>query len=132
MSGHTPDGCWVSNGAQHCIEPVRRKLDIGGAVLTPPAEVREFLYPGYGERVNVAWWHIWGNDLVDRSFAVKNLMPMLKEIKIWLFDRKGAHKDQLLVRIHSSMPIDQVMVTSPARLFIQTLPEVLQAKPMVD
>src|SRR5688572_29945790 len=29
MSGHTPDGCWVSNGARHIIEPTSTALALG-------------------------------------------------------------------------------------------------------
>lgn len=130
MSGHTPDGCWVANGAKHCIKPELRGFVLDDGVLTPPAEVRQFLYPAADVRINVAWWHIWGENLVDRSFANKSLMPMIKEIKMWLLNG-GEHKDQLLVRIHSDMPIDEAVKTPPALLFIKALPEMLKARPAI-
>jgi hypothetical protein len=130
MSGHTPDGCWVANGATHCITPEVRPLDIGGSRLTAPAEVREFAFPPNGVRIQTAWWHIWGGDLVDRSFATKSIVPMLKEIWLWVVKRGGTHKDQLLVRIHSSLPIDEAAQAAPVVKFIKTIPEVLVARPV--
>ncbi len=128
MSGHTPDGCWVANGASHCITPEVRSLNIGAGLVTAPAEVREFAFPPAGVRIQTAWWHIWGGDLVDRSFAKKNIMPMLKEIWLWVGHSGGANKDQLLVRIHSTNPIEDVALTPPVRKFLNSIPEVLSAK----
>lgn len=129
MSGHTPDGCWVSNGAKHIAPPRRERLQLLTGRMTGEAEIRTFEFPSYAARVEVAWWHIWGGKLIDRSYANKTLMPMLKEIWVWLAQRKGGYSDQLLVRIHSSLSIEQALKTPPAVRFVETIPEVLTATP---
>lgn len=128
MSGHTPDGCWVANGAKQCIAPIQRRLDAGDGLLTAPAEVRQFAFPPDQRAINTAWWHIWGGEIIDRSFAQKSIMPMLKEIWLWGVKRRGAHKDQILVRIHSELPIDEAIQAPPVRQFIKSIPEVISAK----
>ena len=64
----------------------------------------------------------------DRSFAKKNMMPMLKEIWLWIVKRGGARRDQLLVRVHADFSIDEAAQTPPVRFFIETIPDVLTAK----
>lgn len=128
MSGHTPDGCWVSNGARHGKEATQRQLHLLDGTLTAPAEVREFLFPPNDAKVNVAWWHIWGDEIIDRSFARKSVVPMLKEVWVWLVGRQGGYRDQILVRVHSTLPIEEAMKFEPVAEFIKDIPEVLSAK----
>jgi hypothetical protein len=128
MSGHTPDGCWVANGAKHAIPQETSALTVGNR-QSAPAEVREFTFPN-GQHVRTAWWHIWGTNLVDRSFAKKSIMPAVKEIWAWMVKRRGARQDQLLVRIHSLTPLDEMVLTPPMIVFLNQFPEVFTATPL--
>jgi hypothetical protein len=125
MSGHTPDGCWVANGAKHARTPHRATMQVDSEHTTREAEIRAFEFPSNSTLVEVAWWHIWGRKLIDRSYADKTLIPMLNEIWVWLAERKGGFSDQLLVRIHSQLPIEEAIQTLPAVRFLETIPEVL-------
>ena len=131
LSAHTPDVCWVSNGAKNCSGFGVRYLDLGNGLRTSPAEVRQFCFPPDNLRIQAAWWHIWGSDLVDRSFADKTIFSMLREIWFWAAKRSGIHKDQLLVRIHSSMPLDEAVMTEPVIQFLVSIPLVMSANPVV-
>jgi hypothetical protein len=128
IAGHTPDGCWVSNGAV-LGAPKRENRFAIGSVDTADAEVREFVFPHH-QQVQVAWWHLWGENLVDRSFDQKTLMPTLRELWIWLGRRHGARHDQLLVRIHTTGDLAAAMKTAPVTEFLKQFPVVFSAKPL--
>lgn len=122
MSGHTPDGCWVANGARNQASVANCQYVIA-TKTAKPAEVRQFLFPP-NDIVNVAWWHLWGGEPVDQNYAKKSALPMLSEIWRWLGQYRGKKKDQLLVRIHSRMSLDEAMRTEPVRTFLEELPDV--------
>jgi len=127
MAGHTPDGCWVANGARQCAAPVERTFAVGPA-LTDTAEVRTFEFPG-GEVVNVAWWHFWGAELVDTRFSAKTVSTMFREVWLWLGHHRGERRDQMFVRIHSREPIGTAMASPVVTAFVQALPFVLRHDP---
>lgn len=128
IAGHTPDGCWIANGAQIGAPKATRGLAVGGRA-TAPAEVREFRFPG-GQRVEVAWWHLWGDNLIDRRFDQKSLSPTLRELWVWLGKRHGAQRDQLLVRIHTTEDLATVMKSPPVRSFLDQFPIIFSATPL--
>jgi hypothetical protein len=128
IAGHTPDGCWVANGAA-LRSPKQENRFVIGSQETASAEVRDFIFPHH-QQVQVAWWHIWGENLVDRSFDHKTLMPTLRELWIWLGRRHGARHDQLLVRIHTTGDLAAAMKTAPVTEFLKQFPVVFSAKPL--
>lgn len=128
IAGHAPDGCWVANGARpgevyKCV-----RLLVNGR-STSPAEVREFIF-SENRRVHVAWWHIWGNNLVDRGFDRKSLVPTLRELWVWLGKRRGVQQDQLFIRIHTQGDLSSTMQSEPVVAFFQNFPEVFSATPL--
>lgn len=126
IAGHTPDGCWVSNGATPIGRSTAEALTVGSRP-TVAAEVRQFAFQN-GERVNVAWWHLWGDNLVDRGFDQKTLFPTLRELWVWLGQRHGARRDQLLVRIHTAGDLGQAIAAEPVVSFLGNFPEVFTAQ----
>ena len=126
MAGHTPDGCWVTHGAKPSGPPQVRALSVNGKA-TAPAECRAFTFPG-GPGVQVAWWQIWGGELVPRAYAEKSIMPMIREVWAWVGRRSGRKADQWFVRIHSSGRIEEAVQTAPAAAFLAALPQVFTAK----
>lgn len=129
MAGHTPDGCWIANGARFAARPdSARALQITGR-KTAPAEVRTFVFSG-GQRVDAVWWHIWGDNVIDPGFAVKSLMPTLRETWIWLVKRRGQPRDQLLVRIHTAGELTTVLDSAPVTRFLELFPKVFRAEPL--
>jgi len=128
IAGHTPDGCWVANGALLRAPKQENGFAIGDE-QTALAEVRDFVFP-HQQRVQVAWWHLWGENRVDRSFDQKTLMPTLRELWIWLGRRHGARHDQLLVRIHTPGDLAAAMKTEPVAMFLKQFPAVFSAKPL--
>lgn len=125
MAGHTPDGCWTAGGAKYCA-PIERKGFTLGNQPTLAGEARAFAFPN-GSRVNVVWWHLWGGKLVDRNYSDRNIMPMLRETWEWLVRNKGRKRDQLMVRIHGTDSLDQLVLTPPAAAFLTALPVLANA-----
>lgn len=128
IAGHAPEDCWPANGAQIIGPRVANGFLVGNR-LTAPAESREFLFSG-GQHVRVAWWHIWGNNIVDRGFDRKSITPTLRELGIWLFQRRGVRHDQFLVRIHTTGDLAAALKTEPAALLLEQFPEVFSAQPL--
>lgn len=128
IAGHTPDGCWIANGAALSAPKHTRRFQIDGQD-TSPAEVREFAFPER-QRVHALWWHIWGDNVVDHGFDQKSLKPTLRELWVWLAKRGGARRDQLLVRIHTPGNIDTMMTSEPVTAFLRNFPEIFEAKPL--
>lgn len=126
MSGHTPDGCWIANGARWIGAPTQQPFKIGPR-WTAPAEVRTFRFPG-GAAVNAAWWHIWGGTVIPRSFASKTLLPMVAELRLWLGQHRGHADDQWLVRLHSDRALSEVLQSEVAVEFLAHLPTVFDAQ----
>ncbi|WP_438483660.1 exosortase-associated EpsI family protein [Oleiharenicola lentus] len=126
IAGHTPDGCWIANGARFNSGRETRRLQVG-VQLTVPAEAREFVFPN-NQPVSAVWWHFWGNELVDRSFDRKSLLPTLREMWVWLVRRKGQRQDQLLVRIHAPSFGEEFLKQEPVQIFLGQFPAVFSAE----
>lgn len=126
VAGHTPDGCWIANGARHCREMRVERFLVGGR-LTASAEVRRFEFQNRAQ-ADAIWWHLWGGNIIDRSFEQKTIWPVLRELWIWLGRRGGAQRDQILVRIHTFGDLADVIDSSPVNSFLALFPEVFEAK----
>jgi hypothetical protein len=127
MGGHTPDGCWVANGARHAADPRSESFSLDGQ-YTQPAEIREFKFAGHADHINVAWWHLWGGKSVPVTYAEKNPSVLLSEVYTWLFEHRGLQKDQIFVRIHSSSPIEEAVFAPPSEAFLKEIREVFIVK----
>lgn len=125
IAGHTPDGCWVANGARPIGEPTTTSLTIGGRKAAP-AESRTFAFGG-SAKIQVAWWHIWGAKLVDRAYAEKSAWPMLREIWTWLGQRSDKPASQFFIRVHSTMPVTEAARNPAVEAFLARFPEVFEA-----
>jgi hypothetical protein len=128
IAGHTPDGCWISAGARLVEAKRSDSLPVAGR-MTSRAEIRTFLFPG-NQAIQVGWWHLWADSLVGRDFDRKSIVPTLRELWIWLGQRRGKRFDQVLVRIHTSGRLVDALGSEPAIAFLELFPEVFTATPL--
>jgi hypothetical protein len=107
VASHTPDRCWTENGMR-CVDMRFRQIyQLGGQELLP-AEYRAFTPPNDTEKTYVAYWHTVEGKIYDYG-ARFNAMP-----HPWLWGKdifaQAAYgsREQLFVRIASSMPLEQL------------------------
>ena len=122
MAGHTPDGCWVANGAKLVGEKRTDSWYLSDGKRTQKAQVRTFQFSS--AQVNVVWWHLWGREVVDSSYGRKTPLTLVSEVWDWLVVRKGESQDQLFVRLHSELPINDLIGAEPSSCFLRTISEV--------
>jgi hypothetical protein len=92
--------------------------------VTEPGEARVFSFPNTVEPVYVIWWHIWGDELVPSNFHKKSIGVVIKELWVWLAQRKGRAADQIFVRIHGGNPIEELSTNPVVRKFVHLFPQV--------
>lgn len=127
IAGHTPDSCWVANGA-------RILDDYKGAIempipppFNPSGEQRSYLFPRENRPVFVTWWHLWGDKVIDSNYKKKSVLTMVAEIRTWLWDRRGAEADQIFVRIHSFKPFPSIAGSAVVLDFAKLFPGITVA-----
>lgn len=127
MAGHTPDGCWIANGATYAPDGRQgaKELSVAGRKCVP-AECRSFVFPGEGA-YKVVWWHLWGDSLVDSSFTRGGVATMIREVRAWLANG-GRMRDQLFIRVHGTMAVENLVETAPCITFLSELPLVFDAR----
>lgn len=128
MAGHTPDACWVSNGATR-IGPMSEAILVCQDKTTKQAQVREFQFPHAGATMHVAWWHVWGDDIVPNDFRKKSPLTMVREIWYWLGHRGGEQQDQIFIRIHSDQALETIQETPVVAEFVKLFPQIIPSDP---
>lgn len=124
MSGHTPDGCWIANGASYAGDKQQRSLHLSDRD-TALGEVRSFTFPGTTQIVHVIWWHLWGDERVPASFNSRSISTVAHEIWLWLWKRKGRPADQVFVRIHGFRPAEDYSGNPVVRRFLTLFPQIV-------
>lgn len=122
MAGHTPDGCWVANGAKYAAPPRQEDLSLPSG-RTPKGEVRSFNFSGANAPINVIWWHILGDELVPENFGQKSIRVMVHELWLWLVHRRGQPADQIFVRIHGLRTVAEFDQNPVVQNFVSLFPQ---------
>jgi hypothetical protein len=127
MTGHTPDGCWVTNGATHAA-PARAGVARIRGRTTAAGEFRFFHISG-NHRSDVVWWHIWGEQLVSPVLAERDITAMVAEVWQWLVGHRAQRRDQWLVRIHViDGDLQRALDSPPVKAFADVVPIIFEAK----
>lgn len=122
MAGHTPDGCWVANGATRVGDKGVVSLSLSGG-KTKNAELRVFDFNRQGA-VRVAWWHLWGGEIVPSTFGRKSVRVMVDEIWRWLVTQRGRSADQIFIRIHGPSTGGEFESMAPVQRFLEEFPDI--------
>ncbi len=117
VASHTPDSCWVLEGwvRKQAVEYSRTLND---GLMVVPARYRVF--EKHGNVQHVLYWHF-----VDRKLFYYKEPGELPPWWAVFYDitrfRIGENAEQLVLRISSNVPIEQVWLADPVQFVIRSL-----------
>ncbi len=131
VQSHTPDVCWVRNGAELKDKEFSVQLTSEGTPLHP-AEFRSFRMPGSGDIKHVYYWHTVGDTLyVNRVKAGQfDRLDPIKTVFTYGLDQM---QEQFFVRLSSNKPFYDIFKTDPGmRQLLSELTALTLAAPTAE
>jgi len=132
VQSHTPDVCWVRNGAELQDKEYGVQMTSEGTQLHP-AEFRSFTMPRSGSTSYVYYWHTVGDTLYVNRLKEAGQFDRLDPIKTVFRFGLDQMQEQFFVRISSNKPFYDLFKSDPGmRQLLSELTELTLAAPAAE